>query len=156
VVRLDDLIADPAGDEEAEDAVLVGEGYEDGEDDEVDDAFGVLAVVHGADAGDKAEQGGEAGVGLSGDRRRRDGAGGSVVYVGVGCWVSVRAAGRRRRAGSGESGGEAGFAEDSSADDTGTFLADWLAAVLAKRSMFTIWMVGAVHTNSPSCLKTLG
>ena len=76
VVGLDDLIADPAGDEEAEDAVLVGEADEDGEDDEVDDAFGVLAVVHGADAGDEAEQGGEAGVGFAG---------------------SVRAAGWRRR-----------------------------------------------------------
>ena len=67
VVSFDDLIADPTGDEEAEDAVLVGEGDEDGEDDEVDDAFGVLAVVHGADAGDEAEEGGEAGVGFSGD-----------------------------------------------------------------------------------------
>ena len=65
-MSLDDLIADPAGDEEAEDAVFVGELDEDGEDDEVDDAFGVLAVVHGADAGDEAEQGGEAGVGSAG------------------------------------------------------------------------------------------
>jgi hypothetical protein len=79
VVRLDDLVADPAGDEEAEDAVLVGERDEDSEDDEVDDAFGILAVVHGADAGDEAEQGGEAGVWLSGGRRWGDGAGSRVV-----------------------------------------------------------------------------
>ncbi len=38
VMRLDDLIADPTCDEEAEDAVLVGERDEDGEDDEVNDA----------------------------------------------------------------------------------------------------------------------
>ena len=81
---LDNLVADPSGDEETEDAVLVGEGDEDGEDDEMHDAFGVLTVVHCADAGDEAEQGGEAGVGFSGDwggtvperrrggRRRRD------------------------------------------------------------------------------------
>ena len=153
VVGLDDLIADPAGDEEAEDAVFVGERDEDGEDDEVDDAFGVLAVVHGADAGDEAEQGGEAGVRFSGCR---------VVANAVDIGAGREAAGSRRLAPvgrcacSGESGGEAGFAEDSSADDAGTLLADWFAAVLAKRSMFTIWMVGAVHTNPPSCLKTLG
>ncbi len=62
-MRLDDLIADPASDEEAEDAVLVGERDEDGEDDEVDDALGILAVVHSADAGNEAEEGGQAGVG---------------------------------------------------------------------------------------------
>jgi hypothetical protein len=42
---------------------------QDGEDDQVDDALGVLLVVHRADAGDEAEQRGEAGVGLAGDRR---------------------------------------------------------------------------------------
>ena len=74
VVGLDDLIADPAGDEEAEDAVLVGEGDEDGEDDEMNDSLGVLAVVHGSDAGDEAEQGGETGVGSPGWRdSARDG-----------------------------------------------------------------------------------
>jgi hypothetical protein len=74
VVRFDDLIADPTGDEEAEDAVFVGEANEDGEDDQVHDAFGILAVVHGADAGDQTEQSGEARVGCAGWIRRRDGA----------------------------------------------------------------------------------
>ena len=58
VVGLDDLVADPAGDEETEEAVLVGEADENREDDQVHDTLGVLAVVHGADAGDEAEQSG--------------------------------------------------------------------------------------------------
>ena len=61
-------------------------------------------------------------------------------------------------AGSGESGDKAGFAEDSRADSAGALLAERFAAVLAKCNSFTIRMVGAVHTNSPSCryFKTLG
>jgi hypothetical protein len=34
--------------------MLVGERDKDGEDDEVNDSLGVLAVVHGSDAGDEA------------------------------------------------------------------------------------------------------
>ncbi len=143
VVRLDDLIEDPTGDEEAKDTVFVGEADEDGEDDEMDDAFGVLAVVHGADAGDEAEQSGEAGVGFARERRRwrrRDGTGDGVVEVTVASRVRIGATGRRWCS-SGEFGGEAGFTEDSRADDAGALLAEWLAAVLAKRNMFTIRMV---------------
>ena len=92
-MSFDDLIADPAGDEEAEDAVLVGERDKDGEDDEVHDALGVLAVVHGTDAGNESEEGGEAGVGFSG-HRRRDSAGSCVGGIGIGS--SVRAGGRGR------------------------------------------------------------
>ncbi len=91
-MSFDDLIADPAGDEEAEDAMLVSEGDEDGEDDEVHDAFGILAVVHRSDARDEAEESGEAGVGFSGDRRwdcsRR-------CVGGVGVGGGVRAGGGR-------------------------------------------------------------
>ena len=75
MVRFDDLVADPAGDEEAEDTVFVGERDENSEDDEVNNALGVLAVVHGSDAGNEAEQGGEAGIWFSGD--------GSVADVGA-------------------------------------------------------------------------
>ena len=57
------------------------------------------------------------------------------------------------RTGSGEFGGEAGFAEDSRADDAGALLAERFAAVLAKCNIFTIRMVCAVHTNPPSCLN---
>jgi hypothetical protein len=66
MVSLDDLIADPAGDEETEDSIFIGEGDEEREDNEVHDTFGVLAVVHGADARNDAEQGGQTGVWSSG------------------------------------------------------------------------------------------
>ena len=90
-MSFDDLIADPSSDEEAEDAVLVGEGDEDGEDDEVHDALGVLAVVHCADAGDESEESGEAGVWFS-MHRRRDRAGRGIGGVGFG--RGIRACGR--------------------------------------------------------------
>ncbi len=152
VVGLDDLVEDPAGDEEAEDAVFVGQRDEDREDDQVNDALGVLAVVHRADAGDEAEQGGEAGVGFAGRR---------VIAYAIDIRASREAAGigtgaSGRCACSGEFGGEAGFAEDCSADDAGALLAERLAAVLAEGSTFTIWMVGAVHANPPSLLKDAG
>ena len=56
VVGLDHLIAHPAGDEESEDAVLVGETDKNREDYQVHNTLGVLAVVHSADAGDEAQQ----------------------------------------------------------------------------------------------------
>ena len=88
VMGFDDLVDDPSCDEEPEDAVFVGERDEDGEDDEVDDAFGVLAVVHGADAGDETEQGSQAGVGFSGSWRVANsvdiGAGGEAARIGGG------------------------------------------------------------------------
>jgi hypothetical protein len=55
VVCLDDLIADPAGDEETEDAVFMGQRNENSEDDKVNNALGELSVVHGSDARDDAE-----------------------------------------------------------------------------------------------------
>ena len=65
VVRFENLIDDPAGDEDAEDAIFVGQRDEDGEDNEMNDSLGVLAVVHGTDTGDDAEKGGQAGIWLS-------------------------------------------------------------------------------------------
>ena len=56
VVGLYHLVAHPAGDEESEDAVLVGETDKNREDYQVHNTLGVLAVVHGADAGDEAQQ----------------------------------------------------------------------------------------------------
>ena len=56
VVGLDHLIAHPAGDEEPEDAVLVCETNENREDYQVYNTLGVLTIVHGADAGDEAQQ----------------------------------------------------------------------------------------------------
>jgi hypothetical protein len=56
VVALDHLVAHPAGDEESEDAVLVCEADKNREDYQVHNTLGVLAVVHGADAGDEAQQ----------------------------------------------------------------------------------------------------
>jgi hypothetical protein len=94
VVCLDDLIADPAGDEEAKDAVLICQADEDGEDNEVDDALGILAVIHGADAGDEAEEGGEARVGFARGRWGRDGARDGVVYVAVASDVGASGRGR--------------------------------------------------------------
>ena len=115
-------------------------------------ALGVLAVVHGSDAGNEAEQGGEAGIWFSGHGWRRDSS--------LSCVVRPAAAGigsaSRWCAGSSELGSEAGFTEDGSADDTGTLRAQRFATVLAKGSSFSIRMVCAVHANPPSCLNTLG
>jgi hypothetical protein len=153
VVGFENLIDDPAGDEDAEDAVFVGQADEDGEDDEMDDALGVLAVVHGSDARDDAEECGEAGIGLSSVDRRDSGAIGGIgisVATGSGCvWGG---------AGSGQLGGEARFAEDCGSNRAGALLAERFAAVLAKGSSFAIRMVCAVHTSPPSCMsfKTLG
>ena len=92
VVGLDDLVDDPAHDEEAEDiAAVVGERGEDGEDDQVDEALGVLAVVHGADAGDEAEQGGQAGVGFAGNLGAR---GGGIRRLARGGYARERRCGR--------------------------------------------------------------
>jgi hypothetical protein len=146
VVGFDDLIEDPAGDEEAKDTVFSGETDQNGKDDQVDDPLGVLAVVHGADAGNEAQKGGEAGVWLVGWWWRwRDGA-------------FSRDGATDRIAGSGQFGEQAGLAEDGRANSAGALLAQRLAAVLAKGSSFTIRMVCAVHTKSPSCryFKTLG
>jgi len=156
-MRFEDLVEDPAGNEQTEDAVLVGEADEDSEDDEMHDALGILPVVHGSDAGDESEERGEAWVRFPGDGRWRDGTGGDVrgISAGGGSGVGVT---RRGRSGSGQSGDQAGFAEDSRANGAGALLAERFAAVLAKGSTFTIRMVCAVHTSPPFSvrLKTLG
>ena len=56
VVGLDHLVAHPAGYEESEDAVLVREADKNREHYQMHNTLGVLAVVHGADAGDEAQQ----------------------------------------------------------------------------------------------------
>ncbi len=130
MVSLDDLIEHPAGDEEAEDTIVVGEAYEDGEDDEMDDALGILAVIHGADAGDEAEEGGEAGVGLTVVERRDGGAG--AIGSGVGVGVTTGRGCVRGGTGSGQLGGKAGFAEDRRSNGSGALLAERFTAVLTK------------------------
>src|SRR5580698_10316514 len=85
------------------------------------DTFGVLTVVHRAYAWNEAQQSCNRGAGLTRNGR---------PY---------------RRLLSRETGGEAGFAVDCGADDTGALLAERLAAVLAEGYVFTIGVVGAVH-----------
>ena len=74
VVGFENLIDDPTCDEDAEDAMLVSQCNENGEDDEMDDSLGILAVIHRADAGDDAQKRSKNRVRFSGQRSRGDGA----------------------------------------------------------------------------------
>jgi hypothetical protein len=117
----------------------------------VDESFGVLAVVHGSDAGDETENGGEAGAGGTGCVGRRNNSIDDVVHGVVYPPVGMAAGGNVWRAS--ELGGQAGLAVDGGAYGSGAFLAERFAAVLAKGNSFTIGMVGAVHTSCPSCTR---
>jgi hypothetical protein len=150
MVRLDDLVEDPASDEESKDAIFVGETDKDSKDDKVYQALGILSVVHGAYARDEAEKSGEAGIGFALKRRRRDGARNGVIHAAFGTGIGIGT--RWGRSGSGKFSGQAGFAEDCSSNGAGALLAERLAAVLAESNSFTFRMVGAVHTSPPSCM----
>jgi len=56
------LVEDPCGNEKAKNAVVLRDADQHGEDHDVDQALEELSVVHGADAGDEAENGSSGGV----------------------------------------------------------------------------------------------
>ena len=168
MVRLKRLVEDPCRDKDAKDAILVRERDENSEDNQVYDTFGVLAVVHGAHAGNEAEQEGDARVGRSGRRRNaayvvrnafdRAGVGGSASRHGL---VARRAGDRISAEGlrcascrgvrGGETKLEARFAEDGLPNGSGALDAQRLTAVLAEGFSFTIGMVRAVHARPLFC-----
>jgi hypothetical protein len=55
VIGLEGLVQNPCADEDAEDAVVIGDADEHCEDDDVNQALEELAVVHGADPGDDTQ-----------------------------------------------------------------------------------------------------
>jgi hypothetical protein len=65
MVRFDDLVEDPTEDEEKEDAIVMDEAGKDGKDDEMNDSLGILTVVHGAHAGNEAQESGQTGIRLT-------------------------------------------------------------------------------------------
>jgi hypothetical protein len=52
---LERLVQNPGTDEDSKDRIVVGDRNQDSENDNVDQSFEELAVVHGADAGNKAQ-----------------------------------------------------------------------------------------------------
>ncbi len=79
VEGLERLVDDPGGDEDAEDPRNVAHADQHGEDHDMDQPFEELAVVHGADAGDEAENPGSAAAGLG----RAGGDGGKGLLIGL-------------------------------------------------------------------------
>ena len=63
VIGIEDLINDPRRDENAEDANNVRHANQECEDDYMDESLEELPVVHCADAGDEAQDGGDYRVG---------------------------------------------------------------------------------------------
>ena len=58
VVGLKRLVENPSADEDSKDSVILRDAYQHREDDYMDESFEELAVIHRANAGDKAQNGG--------------------------------------------------------------------------------------------------
>ncbi len=160
VVRLDGHVKDPAEDKQHKDARDVRKHDQHGEDNQVDQPFGVLLVVHGPDSGNQPEQRGEAGIGLSGCGRHR-GSHPRIGYAGV--YRNVTGLGACGTGGTGRCTGQArsqaGLAVNRWADFPHGLAVEALAAILAKRHSLRflgcfslVVVIHAVHARPPSCI----
>ena len=121
VIGLEGLVKNPCGNKDAEDAVVVGDADQYREDYDVEQTLEELAVVHGADAGDKSQDCGCHWVGRA--HRRRD-----------------------KRLLKALPGDGAGFAQNLPSGRVANAVgAERFSAVLAKRSCSDILVIYAVH-----------
>ena len=122
VIGLKGLVQNPCADEDAEDTVVIGNADENCEDHDVNQALEELAVVHGADAGDDAQN--------------------------RGCYRIGRTCGRRdKRLLIGLPGYGAGLAENLPPGGIANAVgAERFAAILAVRCCSDILVIYAVHT----------
>ena len=103
VIGLEYHVEPPAHREETKDAVVIGERHEHGEDGEMHNALGKLAVIHGPYAGNDAEQRCEHRAGIAGGE-----------WLGRNGGVRGNGCVSRCRGGGAHAGGEAWLAEDAS------------------------------------------